>query len=264
MNNESLIWTKSQCMEAFDDLLIKIAMSSFAELEGGKLSKENEQLKRDPEFQLPPDHEKIIRHALKKYDRKKNFVIIRKAASKIITRVAVVFLILTIGFSVPMTVSAEFRRVIYNLFMTTTERYTQIESNRDYTEFVDSDAYISDIYKYGIFAPTVMPTGYHIESIDAFEDTYVVVYTKSEKWIVFFQQRNFESSITRVDTENAQRVETVIIGESKALLVVKRSPNGTVASQIIWNIGDYSFHLASEQNNPDELIVIAKNIKLTK
>lgn len=263
MNADSLIWTRSQCAEAFDELLIKIAMSSFAELEGRELLKENERLKEEPEFQLPPGHEKMIRSAIKKHERKENFVLVRKAASKIITKVAVVFLILAIGFSTTMTVSAEFRRVIYNLLLTTTERYTQIEIAREYTEFVDSDVYIRPEYSGSTFAPTVMPTGYEIESVEDSDSIYIVVYTNGENEIYFTQMSNSTSGKLRVNTENAQRVETIMIGDSEALLVVIEEDIG-VRSQIVWSIGNHLLHLKSYENNPDELVVIAQSIKLMK
>jgi|GEM_PF-343783 len=263
MNGNSLIWTRSQCMEAFDELLIKIALSSFAELEGREFLKENEQLKKEPEFQLPPDHEKMIRNAIKKHDRKKNFVLVRKATSKIITRVAVVFLTLAIGFGTTMTVSAEFRRIIYNLILTQTERYTQVEINREYTEFVDSDAYIRPGYTGSTFAPTVMPTGYEVKSVEDLDSIFTVEYSNGKNDINFTQIKISTNGGIRVDTEDAQRVETIMIGDSEALLVVKESDIG-VNSKVVWRIGDYLLSLLSYENNPDELIVIAQNIKLMK
>lgn len=264
MSNDNLIWTRSQCAEAFDDMLIKIALSSFAELEGRELLKQNELLRNEPEFRLPPEHEKTIRSAMKKHERKRTLMLIQKTSAKIITRVAVVFLIMAIGFSATMTVSAELRRGIYRLLLTTTDIYTDIEAEREYSAFVDGDAYIREKYQGNLFAPTKFPAGYSLTSISDNRGGYRVLYTNENgNTINFTQMITGNGAIMSVDTENAQRVENIMVGDSEALLVYKSSEQGMM-SCIVWRSGDYFFRLLSNDNNADLLADVARNIKLMR
>jgi hypothetical protein len=65
-DHADFIWTKEQCQEAYEDLVIKIAMSSYAELEGRELAEENERLKKHAIFKPTPEIENNIRRKVRR------------------------------------------------------------------------------------------------------------------------------------------------------------------------------------------------------
>lgn len=256
MNDNSLIWTKSQCAEAFDELLIKIALSSFAEMEGRELLKENERLKQEPEFQLPPDHEKTINKIIRKQKFQKSVKVIGKGFYRVMNKVALIFLALSITTAATMVASAEFRKAIYKLIMTDEEIYTLIKlDDSTALEFVEADVFTWD----HAFAPTMLPKGYIVDEVIELDDLSKITYKKDDGgYIRFAQDSSRAASTIQIDTENAQLVEKVFINDSEALLVSKDGIN-----QIVWRIGNVMLRITSNEST-ETIVAIAENVKLLR
>ena len=254
MNKAPSLWTKEQCAEAYDDLMIKIGLSSLAEIEGRELLAENERLKATPEYAVTPEDKKKIRRTVERELRRKSFKKVTGKVYRVTSHVAVVFLAVSILFSSTMIVSAEFRNAIYKMVFTTEPRYTLIElDSRTDMEFVDSEVYTWE----HAFAPTVMPSGYSVEEVLETSITHNVIYTNPNGGkITFFQNSGKGKSTMQIDTENAQLVQNVFVNDSEALLVSK---NGL--QQLVWRVGGSMLHLASTEST-DTLLAIAKGIKL--
>lgn len=249
------IWNQDECLTALDDVILKTALSSLLEIEGRQLVEENERLKNDPRFQLSPEIDQKIQGALRRTEAKQKLRVVGKRAGALVSKVAVIFFAVFMGISSTMAVSAEFRRVIYNLILSYDERYTQIERNTEYTEFIDSDAYTW----VHIFAPTVMPPEYKLSSISDLETIYTVEYkNNTERFINFAQMLSTGSGMMRVDTEKAQKVNTIFIGDSEALLVEK---DGIIT--ITWQSGNFLLSIITN-DEIDIAIDVAKNIKLLR
>lgn len=247
------IWNRAECQVALDEVLLKTALSSLLEIEGKKLLVENEILKNDPRFQLSPEIDKKIQRALRGSEIKKKFRVVGKKAGNLVSKVAVIFLAVFIGLTSTMVVSADFRRVIYNLILSYDERYTQMEANTKYSEFIDSDAYAWE----HTFAPTVIPSGYVLVSIENHPTIYQARYEKSDYLYLEFSQMSGNGK-TRVDTENAQIVQNILIGDSKALMVEKDG-----VKMITWQTGDFLLHIESNDQT-NTIIDVANNIKLMR
>jgi hypothetical protein len=234
--------------------MIKIGLSSLAEIEGQELLDENERLKSLPQFEVTPDIQKGIHQTVQREFLRKSLHRASQGIYKVVNRVAVVFLAVTILFSSTMIASADFRDAIYKLMFTHAQRYTQIElDNRTDLEFVDSDIYTWD----HAFAPTVMPQGYVVEDVLDSTLIHVVIYTHENGGeIKFLQNDGRGESTLRVDSEDAQLVQTVFINDSEGILVNKDGLN-----TLVWRIGDSILSLASNENN-ETLMDIAKGIKL--
>ncbi len=254
MNKAPSLWTKEQCVEAYDELMIKIGLSSLAEIEGRELIAENERLKATPQFKTTPEIEKRIRRTVEQGLRRKSFKKVMGGMYKATSHVAVVFLAVTILFSSTMIASAEFRGAVYKMVFTTEPRYTLIElDSRTDMEFVDSEVYTWE----HAFAPTVMPSGYSVSEVVGTSSTHNVVYKNSDGGeIIFFQNNGSGRATMQVDTENAQLVQNVFINDSEGLLVSKDGFN-----QLVWRLGGSMLRLSSKEN-ADTLLAIAKGIKL--
>jgi hypothetical protein len=254
MNNAASLWTKEQCVEAYDELMIKIGLSSLAEIEGEELLIENEHLKQTPQYSTTQEDKNRIRRTVERELRRKSFKKVTGRVYRVTSHVAVVFLAVTMLFSSTMIASAEFRNAVYKMIFTAEPRYTLIElDSRTDMEFVGGEAYTWE----HAFAPTVMPQGYSVSEVLETSITHNVIYKNADGGeIIFFQSDGKGQVSMQVDTENAQLVQNVFINDSEALLVSKNGLN-----QLVWRMGGSMLHLASNEST-DTLIAIAKGIKL--
>lgn len=239
--------------DALDDLILNAALSSLLEIEGNELIDENEALKKDPRFQLTPEIDKKIQRVIKRAESKQRFKIVFKSAGSFVSKVAVIFLAVFLGITSTMAVSADFRRIIYNIILSYDERYTQVEKSADYNEFINSGA-----YKWGhIFAPTMIPAGYTLVLIEDFTTIYSTRYEKGESLYIEFTQIPGNGK-ARVDTENAQLIKNIYIGDSEALMVEK---NGITT--LTWQSGDFLLQISSNDQS-DIVVNVAEGIKLMR
>ena len=252
LSKANFIWDKQQCLDAYDELMVKIAMSSYAEIEGQKLLEKNEHLKashRDTS-QIEKNIRRIVRKELLRSSARDFGKRFYSAASK----VSIIFLAIFITFSFTMVASASFRSIIYRLVFTHEPRYTLIEIyNGPEFEFVGTEAYTWD----NAFAPTVMPQGYTVSDVMVFMGSAIVTYTNdSGGYIYFIQNYGYAGGTLLVDTERAQVVQPVLINGSEGLAVSKDGVNS-----VVWRIGNVILHLESNENL-DVLIEIARGVRL--
>ena len=254
MNDSPILWTKEQCIEAYDEMMIKIALSSYAELDGQKSLEENERLKKMPEYAVTPEVEKKIRRTVDSALRRKSFKKVMGGMYRITSHVAVVFLAVSILFSSTMIASAEFRKAVYKMVFTREQEYTLIQfDSRTDMEFVNSEVYDWE----HAFAPTVMPSGYTVSEVNREITLYTVTYLNADGGDIIFTQRYTKGSgRIKVDTENAQLVQNVFVNDSEGLLVSKNGLN-----LLVWRVGGSMLRLNSTES-ADTLLTIAKGIKL--
>jgi hypothetical protein len=249
------LWTKGQCEEAYDELMIKIALSSYAEIDGRKSLDENKRLKSSPQFTVTPEVESKIRRTVNKTFTHQSVSRAARGFYKATSKVAVVFLVFAILFSTTVFASSELRSAIYKLVFTHEKEYTLIEiDSATALEFVDSEVYDWD----HAFAPTIMPQGYAVSDMIEAGVIHVVIYENDNGGtIIFHQDDGTAVGSANIDTEDAQLVQTIFINDSEGLLVSKDGYN-----QVAWRIGNSILTIESGSEDSETLIAIAKGIKL--
>ena len=255
MNESNFIWNKKQCIKAYDELMIKIAMSSYAEIDGQELMEDNKRLKILPQFQITPKAESNIRRIAWGHMLRKSVHHFNKGFYAITNKVAMVFLVISMIFATTLMVSAEFRGAIYKLVFTYEKQYTLIElDSRTALAFVGSEVYTWN----HAFAPTMMPKGYEVSDVVSLTDFSLVTYINDGKYIDFYQSNSDSDTAIQVDTEDAQLARAVLINDSEGLLVSKDGTN-----TLVWRVGKTFLSLESDDDT-ETLISIAKGIKLLK
>ncbi len=116
-------------------------------------------------------------------------------------------------------------------------------------KFVDPENYNFE----GAYAPTYIPEGFVLLQKQRFGSQYCVDYKREGGYISFLQAG--KDVIFQVDTEGANTVEKILIGESEGLLV---SENGN--TYLNWSIGNTNFQIYGTCET-DEIIKMAKGIK---
>ena len=256
MTNPAFIWNKQQCVEAYDELIIKIAMSSYAEIEGREMLKENDCLTKLPEHQITPEIEHEVRKIIFREKRRKFSHNFEKSVYLAVNRVAIIFLLVGVAFIATSVASAEFREAIYKLIFTYEKQYTLVEiENQTSSTFIGSEFYTWQ----HAYAPTFMPYGYTVSDVVNMSDMNQVVYTNSDGGYIDIHQISSNAGAgIQLDTEQAQVAKRVMINDSDGFLVSKNGINS-----LSWSIGNTLISIESTEES-DVLIKIAQGIMLLK
>lgn len=254
-NSNYGIWTKKECIENYDEVMLRIAMSSYAEIHGEEMIRENNALKQAQSYPHPPDIGKMIRKRLNKKRTKTAAHAIANQSYKALSKVAVVFLVLSIVFAFSLQVGAV-RSAIYKLIFTYEKEYTLVQLDKATSlEFVSSDVYTWE----HAFAPTMLPAGYEINDVNILPSQNIVIYNNQKNGFIEFWQSNASSDGQwYADTEDADSVQQIYINDSEAILITKQGTNS-----LLWRAGNIILQVISNED-ADTVISIAKNIKLLK
>ena len=254
MSEKKLDLSQNSLQEEYEDLVFKKVMDAHCEKESREILDEieNEADRQEPDMKL---FNRLMRKSQSKQTLKTVVVVFKKT----LVYVSVFFFVCVLSFSSVLAVSAEAREYVkealYHLIFEYDERYTAVGVGNP-TGFVDPHLYTWE----GAYAPTYIPEGYvyseEYSDLDYDSGTAFTVYCKDAKIIVFTQSN--DSSIAYVDTENADRVEHIVIGESEALLVEK---NGSTT--ITWSCGSKML-MVDGNDVTAEIIKVAEGIKIFK
>lgn len=200
--------SEKEINEKYEDLLFTKVMALYAEEKSEKILSEIE----DEEPADPKKIEKIY----SKTERRENLSVFWKISKKLITVAAMVVFVAVISISSVVVASANARTAVaetlYKMLYETTEHYTEINSEDPLTYDKNRDEMV------GKYVPTYIPEGFEMTEKYDIPGQYIAVYSKGEKSIIFMQT---SPGSYRVDSENAQVMQDIIINDSEALLIVK-------------------------------------------
>ncbi len=254
MSDKKFNHSQNSLQEQFDDLIFAKVMEAHCEKESREILDEieNEVDCQEPDMEL-------FNRLMRKSESKQTLQTVLIFLKKTVVYVSVFFFVCVLSFSSVLAVSAEAREYVkealYHLIFEYDERYTAVGVGNP-TGFVDPHLYAWE----GAYAPTYIPEGYvyseEHSDINGITDTYLIIYTKDDK-VINFEQSN-DSTVTKIDTENADRVEYIMIGESEALLVVKGN-----RTHVVWSHGSTMLTVKGYES-PEEIIKVAEGIKIFK
>ena len=254
MNTQNSMWNQSQCEEAYDEVMLKIAMSSYAQIHGEKLMSENERLKNNPEFASASNAEEVIDKILKRMRFIKETKLILNRTYRAASVFALVLLTAAVAVTTTAFASEEFRSTLYKLIFSHDQGYTIISLDKSVPlGFVDSEIYTWE----NAFAPTILPEYYSVDSVSEMTTVARVSYISSDgKYLDFLQSKENEEITIALETDEAEIVQHIFINESDGLLVFR---NGM--TRIVWRTGNTMFIIETNDDSNIALSV-AKGIKL--
>lgn len=212
------------------------------EEEGRYYQKLNDELKKNPEFELTP--EKI-------YDMEK--------------RVASPYNIIR-GYKQSYRKLNKATVMIAALLMILIISVMSVSSLRDYTinfllslDQTHGDVHVMDgvVVKSNSYAPTMIPEGYRISAFQTLDDTTMLVYSDDEANMLIFTQKPSDSSET-IDTENAEGKDVTVNGYEGHLSIVEDGE-----AYLVWKTEDHLFTISISDNTID-LIPIAESVSKNK
>ena len=126
---------------------------------------------------------------------------------------------------------------------------TETEEPTEEYEFVDLEIYTWD----NAYGMTYISENYCMQDCIKMDTEKIIIYSDGENEIIFSQA--CETTVEKIDTENADTVETITIGKSKALLVVKKD-----VTTIVWQENNVYMSIVGTAPT-EEIIKIAEGIK---
>jgi len=250
--------------EEYEEALIKLAMSSFAEREGQRLAQENEALKNDPFYQPSAEAErKFARSMNRRYykQKAKNFL---ETSYQHFHKVAVVCFI-TIILLATSTLAVEAVRIkVLNFFVNVQQQYTEIrikeksgEPSLEEKDIVSKN--VPSNWK-NDYAPLNIPAGYFINNSVNGDNFKTIEYANGRNEIIIYQQFD-EQVISNIDTENADSINEITVQGHKGLLINKDGER-----TITWSNDVKVFLIMAENGNlqEEDMIRMAESVTLIK
>ena len=228
-----MLYNTRKQTERFEDALMELSALGLLEIEGQKLLLESAKLNEVKEIQPTEKTWNTVKRALWKQKQKNRVSKAAKVICPVFVRAAVFFFALFLGTGSILVASADAREVLYRLLFSEYERYIEIDPDPVINEaFVDLEEYQA---AGAAFGPTYVPEGIVLTEIDP--GTYITMcaYDASEMncFLTFTITEMTGDASYRIDSEDADRIEYMAIGESEGLLIVKGDFTG-----ITWYVGD--------------------------
>ena len=249
MNNNCFNLSDKSIQEDYEDIVFRKIMSIHLEEESKQILEEMKNNKSDEK----QDTNKI-RKLIKKNERREQRNILAKYFKKAFLLVASFCLVAIISLSSVVVAFADVREavtdIIYHLVFEENEKYTLV-SVGETTGFIDPEIYDWE----GAYAPTYMPEGFEYSGRYDKKDCHNIEYSHKNKYIFITQ---FNSGIAKVDTEDYDEKEIIIVNGSNAILIKKDD-----LSSISWRLGNTVFWIRGNIEKT-ELLKIAESIKIYK
>ena len=240
--------------ERYEDALFALLMEDVAEAEGRKALEENERLKNDPSAAMPDSLRKKCLRIIRRGYAKRKIHTVGRASMHIISKVAIIVMVLVLSFTVAFAASPTVRSSTLHWMV---ERYD------DHMEFSVSDApddgqgNVNEENDIGELQLTASWIPEEFELVDSGSDAFGswLTFQKGASRI-FISTRNMAGSLTSIDSEDVELSFTSIQGR----IAVISSKKARQTIYIPLNEKGECVLLAGELTSADELLKVADNV----
>lgn len=243
--------------DTYEDGVFRLVMNNVAEKEGKLLYEENELLKSNPEY-MPSQEEikkfsRLLDSRLKKANQKHRSL----RLSKMINKVAVAVLAITILFSTAMVTVQAFRVQVLNFLISVESKYTSYQLSG--SKGNDKNNAGLTVSWTNAYVPTYVPEDYEVTSISSSDSLKKIIFSnkKDEALYIVYCEYTSSNSIA-VDTENASLVKKIKINGEDGTLSAKDT---TVT--VAWKIDEHLFAIQGSLST-DEAVKLAESVKYNK
>ncbi len=216
---------REQLQENCEEALFTLLIEDVMEEEGKKLIEENERLKNDPQAAVPVKIRKrclkTIRREFNKGKRQK----VGKVAYQAVSKIAVVSMLCILLFSAAFAANPKLRTKTLNLMIEISEVGTNLilGENKKSHNIMDNSEVGELVYStFGYRIPN-LPDGFSLTTQKNNFSTIILVYTSADGRIICFEFHDTTGGGVMVDTENAQRVESVLVNGFDGMLIEKEN-----------------------------------------
>ena len=234
--------------EAYEDAYFKLLMSKIAKEEGAELIKLNEQLEKDPQYEVPESVTKACLEAIRKENAKTKRSATRQATGRWLVRVACVAAIAGAMLVSCYAVFPDFRTAALNLLIQSSDVASKLIMTDKDVEEVPTEVDLGTVLM-GYRIP-VMPLGFSLNGEKCSDGRAWIEYGNKEGgWIKFSFYENTEYRIT-YDDEKTQK-EPIQIQDHDAMLYRKND-----CIKILWNDTDTGMFIVVTSEGLDKESVL--------
>lgn len=199
---------RKQLIEQYEDSLFAVVMNDLMQADGVKWDEESQRLAHDNLFSVPETLDKrcinAINHALAKKNRQKRIL----EAGRIISHVAIVFMVFFLSVAIPFCTASAFRQGVLDLLIEKFEKETYIRLEE-----------VTD--KKQDFGLSWLPPGFWEKTYTAGNDDYQIVrYEKETGEYIEYNEFYGEYANLTIDSEEAQ-AQREFIGNKEVFFSIK-------------------------------------------
>ena len=210
--SESKSKRERQLEENYEEAAFELMMYRMMKSKGEELLEENRRLEEDPDFHVP---EELDDKVIKLIDRKlaqKNRTVFFKSFGKVVSRVAVVFLVLAIMFAIPFSTARAFRTATMDYLIKIFNDSTHFQKKE--TAKVDETL---GMKRYPLWLPDEK---WELMSLQNEEDLYSILLKNKTGTYLTYEETYGEVGAS-YDTENAESRDDIVIQGFPAMSIAK-------------------------------------------
>ncbi|WP_018306724.1 DUF4367 domain-containing protein [Desulfitobacterium hafniense] len=239
---------KEAAQEKMMDALMEYAANCYMDHMLNTIDEEKEKFYQENTF--PPELDARMKKFFRRRQLQEDLCQAYKKGSKILAKVAMVFLAICLSLGVLAATSEAARVKILNVLIEAEDEFTKIRFQPGLEKEAQNDE-VSHLE--GMYLPEYIPEGFKIVNTETYASTKIIYYANEQGERIEFNQYASETMELMIDTEDAQ-VEKVLIHGVEGLISEKEG-----LTTIVWHNQEYSFYLASEIER-EELIKMAKSV----
>lgn len=210
--------------EQYEDALFALLMEGVAESEGEEALRLNEELKKDPNAEVPKDVQKRCEKTIRSAFAQKQLRATGRTAARWLTKVAVVAVLGGLMFTAAFALSEDVRVATLNALIQVMDDRTEITFEGSKAEEIQGvPETVSGLeYHYNI-ALEWLPTGYTIESGSSDVDGDEITYTDNAGSEIFISIDRYSPDLVYTfDSEDATEKTVEVNGHKATLYITNR------------------------------------------
>lgn len=235
-------------LERLEETVFALMMDEVAKEEGRKALEENERLKADECFVVPETTYRKALATIRRHFSQQNRRAVMRTTSKVISRVAVIVLVMLLLFTTAFATIPEFRRETLNLIMETFGDRTRIEFGESIpeTRTGENESIVGWV-----------PEGFELVEQGKTEFTIRETY-KNLDGAVVEACISFITPIWEMDTENAT-VENVVVAGRPAMIIFKGND-----VQLVCPVKEHEcvYYVRGEEVSEDIIMQVAESVDI--
>jgi len=252
MANNSPQQIRKKLYEEYEDSLFRLVMHDAGQHEGKLFLEEKEILNNDPESLPSEEAFQRFSQQLEAHLKKRRANIEKRHILKVITRSAVIILVVMV-LSLTAVASVQALRVrVLNLLLDIQPKYTSFQLKESGSSLGGGSPVVDWTKTY---VPTYIPDGYQISNIANGDLFKKIVFENQDKDSLITYMELSEGNNPAVDTENASVFKPISINGHEGTLVVKNS-----MVTIVWEMDNYIF-IIQTQTREEIAVKIAEGVK---
>ncbi|MFR5968553.1 MAG: hypothetical protein ACLUGA_08710 [Oscillospiraceae bacterium] len=226
---------RDQFVENFEDAFMSLFMADIAEYEGQKFIEENERLKNDPNFKVPPELDCRCIRTINNTERKKRIRSTGKKIYRVFSQISVAAVIALMLFTSAYAAFPSVRAATLNLLIQVSDVATEFtfanESNEPSVTSIPSDsALYADMDIAGYVLPDSITSNYELTDKGSDQAGSWVLFKGADDALIAFEVQQGKKNAVYINTENAVNSETINISQFQS--VISQQESGVVIGGI--------------------------------